>query len=116
MTDAALRSFQRSSSKGPTRAPSFIWATATSLPQCALRSPARYIITKPADADNVVSALLAPKGRKAEPPKHPLSAPRALGAHSDINEQRDHNVSEAARWLDMHRRTLQRVLARQAPR
>ena len=84
---------------------------------CAAKLGAVDYLTKPADADDVVSALLAPEGCKAEPPKHPLSAPRVRWEHiQNIYEQCDHNVSEAARRLDMHRRTLQRVLARQAPR
>ena len=74
-------------------------------------------LTKPADADDVVSALLAPEGCKPEPPKHPMSAPRVRWEHiQNIYEQCGRNVSEAARRLDMHRRTLQRVLARRAPR
>jgi len=75
-----------------------------------------YLI-KPADADDIVAVLLAPAGGKAEPPKHPLSAPRARWEHiQNVYEMCGGNVSEAARRLAMHRRTLQRVLAKQAPR
>ena len=73
-------------------------------------------LTKPADADDVVSALLAPNGCRAEPPKHPMSAYRVRWEHiQSVYEQCGRNVSETARRLDMHRRTLQRVLAKHAP-
>jgi two-component system response regulator RegA len=73
-------------------------------------------LTKPADADDVVSALLAREGCKPEPPEHPRSASRARWEHiQNIFEKCDRNVSETARQLAMHRRTLQRVLAKPAP-
>ena len=74
-------------------------------------------LTKPADADDVVSALLAPDGCKAEPPQHPLSADRVRWEHiQNIYELCGRNVSETARRLTMHRRTLQRVLSKRPPR
>jgi len=70
---------------------------------------------KPAEADDVVSALLAPEGRKAAPPKHPRSADRVRFEHIQyVYEACGRNVSEAARRLNMHRRSLQRLLARRA--
>jgi len=70
-------------------------------------------LTKPADADDVVSILLAPEGRKCEPPTHAMSADRVRREHiQNIFEQCDCNVSETARRLSMHRRTLQRILAK----
>jgi two-component system response regulator RegA len=74
-------------------------------------------LSKPADADDVVAALLAIEGRKAEPPEHPMSADRVRWEHIQrIYELCGRNVSETARRLNMHRRTLQRILAKRAPR
>ena len=74
-------------------------------------------LAKPADADDVVAALLAHEGRKAEPPEHPMSADRVRWEHIQrIYELCQRNVSETARRLNMHRRTLQRILAKRAPR
>ena len=74
-------------------------------------------LAKPADADDVVAALLALEGRKAEPPEHPMSADRVRWEHIQrIYELCSRNVSETARRLNMHRRTLQRILAKRAPR
>ena len=74
-------------------------------------------LAKPADADDVIAALLAIEGRKAEPPDHPMSADRVRWEHIQrIYELCGRNVSETARQLNMHRRTLQRILAKRAPR
>jgi two-component system, response regulator RegA len=74
-------------------------------------------LSKPADADDVVAALLAPEGVKADPPHHPMSADRVRWEHIQrIYELCGRNVSETARRLNMHRRTLQRILAKRAPR
>src|SRR5262245_51286549 len=74
-------------------------------------------LAKPADADDVVNALLAIDGRKAEPPEHPMSADRVRWEHIQrIYELCGRNVSETARRLNMHRRTLQRILAKRAPK
>jgi two-component system response regulator RegA len=74
-------------------------------------------LAKPVDADDVVSALLAIDGKKAEPPEHPMSADRVRWEHIQrIYELCGRNVSETARRLNMHRRTLQRILAKRAPR
>lgn len=74
-------------------------------------------LSKPADADDVLSALLAPEGEKADPPENPMSADRVRWEHIQrIYELCDRNVSETARRLNMHRRTLQRILAKRAPR
>jgi two-component system response regulator RegA len=74
-------------------------------------------LAKPADADDVVAALLALEGEKAEPPAHPMSADRVRWEHIQrIYELCGRNVSETARRLNMHRRTLQRILAKRAPR
>jgi two-component system, response regulator RegA len=74
-------------------------------------------LAKPADADDVIAALLAVDGRKLEPPEHPMSADRVRWEHIQrIYELCGRNVSETARQLNMHRRTLQRILAKRAPR
>jgi two-component system response regulator RegA len=73
-------------------------------------------LAKPADADDIVASLLAPKGGSAEPPDHPMSAERIRWEHIQrIYELCRGNVSNTARSLAMHRRTLQRILLRQAP-
>ena len=74
-------------------------------------------LAKPADADDVINALLAIDGKKAEPPEHPMSADRVRWEHIQrIYELCGRNVSETARRLNMHRRTLQRILAKRAPK
>jgi len=74
-------------------------------------------LAKPVDADDVVAALLAHNNKKIEPPENPMSADRVRWEHIQrIYELCGRNVSETARRLNMHRRTLQRILAKRAPR
>jgi two-component system response regulator RegA len=74
-------------------------------------------LAKPVDADDVVTALLAHDNKKIEPPENPMSADRVRWEHIQrIYELCGRNVSETARRLNMHRRTLQRILAKRAPR
>jgi len=74
-------------------------------------------LAKPADADDVVAALLAQDTTKVAPPENPMSADRVRWEHIQrIYELCGRNVSETARRLNMHRRTLQRILAKRAPR
>ena len=74
-------------------------------------------LAKPVDADDVVAALLAQGDKKMEPPENPMSADRVRWEHIQrIYELCGRNVSETARRLNMHRRTLQRILAKRAPR
>ncbi|MCG8562301.1 MAG: ActR/PrrA/RegA family redox response regulator transcription factor [Hyphomicrobiales bacterium] len=74
-------------------------------------------LAKPADADDVCNALLAPPDAKAPPPENPMSADRVRWEHIQrVYELCDRNVSETARRLNMHRRTLQRILAKRAPK
>jgi two-component system response regulator RegA len=74
-------------------------------------------MSKPADADDVAAALLALDGAKVEPPANPMSADRVRWEHIQrIYELCGRNVSETARRLNMHRRTLQRILAKRAPK
>ena len=82
----------------------------------AVKAGAVDYLSKPADADDVVKALLA-VGEAPEPPENPMSADRVRWEHIQrVYELCDHNVSETARRLGMHRRTLQRILAKRAPR
>jgi two-component system, response regulator RegA len=74
-------------------------------------------LAKPVDADDVVAALLAVENKKSEPPENPMSADRVRWEHIQrIYELCGRNVSETARRLNMHRRTLQRILAKRAPK
>jgi two-component system response regulator RegA len=74
-------------------------------------------LAKPADADDVVNALMATGEAAPEPPENPMSADRVRWEHIQrVYELCDRNVSETARRLNMHRRTLQRILAKHAPR
>lgn len=74
-------------------------------------------LSKPADADEVFAALMRLPDEKAEPPENPMSADRVRWEHIlRVYELCDRNVSETARRLNMHRRTLQRILAKRAPR
>jgi two-component system response regulator RegA len=74
-------------------------------------------LAKPADADDVTDSLLAPHNEKAPPPENPMSADRVRWEHIQrVFELCNRNVSETARRLNMHRRTLQRILAKRAPK
>ncbi|WP_416145993.1 ActR/PrrA/RegA family redox response regulator transcription factor [Parvibaculum sp.] len=74
-------------------------------------------LAKPSDADAIEAALLATGGDKADPPENPMSADRVRWEHIQrVYELCDRNVSETARRLNMHRRTLQRILAKRAPK
>ena len=83
----------------------------------AVKAGAVDYLPKPADADAVERALLAQEGEAPEPPEDPMSADRVRWEHIQrIFELCDRNVSETARRLKMHRRTLQRILSKHAPR
>jgi two-component system response regulator RegA len=83
----------------------------------AVKFGALDYLPKPADADDVMAALLAPPGLKPTPPKNPMSADRVRWEHIQrVYELCGHNISETARRLNMHRRTLQRILAKRSPR
>ena len=74
-------------------------------------------LSKPADADDIFAALTRTAGERAAPPENPMSADRVRWEHIQrVYEMCDRNVSETARRLNMHRRTLQRILAKRAPR
>ena len=83
----------------------------------AVKAGAVDYLPKPADADAVEHALLATNAAAPPPPADPMSADRVRWEHIQrVFEQCDRNVSETARRLKMHRRTLQRILGKHAPR
>ncbi|CAN7504266.1 ActR/PrrA/RegA family redox response regulator transcription factor [Phenylobacterium sp. LjRoot219] len=83
----------------------------------AVKAGAVDYLSKPADADDVARALLARADTSPPPPENPMSADRVRWEHIQrVYELCNHNVSETARRLNMHRRTLQRILAKRAPR
>jgi two-component system, response regulator RegA len=83
----------------------------------AIKTGAVDYLAKPAEPDAVVRALLADGEMLPEPPEEPMSADRVRWEHIQrIYEQCDRNVSETARRLKMHRRTLQRILAKRSPK
>jgi len=83
----------------------------------AIKQGAIDYLAKPTDADDVEKALLADPNRKAEPPENPMSADRVKWEHIHrVFELCNRNVSETARRLKMHRRTLQRILSKRSPK
>ncbi|PTV72966.1 ActR/PrrA/RegA family redox response regulator transcription factor [Agrobacterium pusense] len=83
----------------------------------AVKLGALDYLAKPADADDVFNALTERKGEKTEVPENPMSADRVRWEHIQrVYEMCERNVSETARRLNMHRRTLQRILAKRAPK
>ncbi len=83
----------------------------------AVKMGAIDYLSKPADAGDITGALLARGETLPPPPEAPMSADRVRWEHIQrVFEQCDRNVSETARRLHMHRRTLQRILAKRSPR
>lgn len=83
----------------------------------AIKAGAVDYLPKPADADQIAAALLEEEKPLPEPPADPMSADRVRWEHIQrVYEQCGRNVSETARRLKMHRRTLQRILNKHAPR
>ena len=83
----------------------------------AVKAGAIDYISKPADADAVEAALLAAPDKKAAPPENPMSADRVKWEHIQrVFELCNRNVSETARRLKMHRRTLQKILSKRSPK
>ena len=83
----------------------------------AVKAGAIDYLSKPADVDDIVKALLSKSDDLPDPPENPMSADRVRWEHIQrVYELCNHNVSETARRLNMHRRTLQRILAKRAPR
>ena len=83
----------------------------------AVKAGAVDYLAKPADVEDIVRALVNSGDGLPEPPENPMSADRVRWEHIQrVYELCGHNVSETARRLNMHRRTLQRILAKRAPR
>tara|TARA_B100001758_G_scaffold182095_1_gene158799 strand:- start:1103 stop:1693 length:591 start_codon:yes stop_codon:yes gene_type:complete len=83
----------------------------------AIKEGAIDYLAKPADAEDVEKALLANPSKKAAPPENPMSADRIKWEHIHrVFELCNRNVSETARRLKMHRRTLQRILSKRSPK
>jgi two-component system response regulator RegA len=83
----------------------------------AVKIGATDYLSKPADANDITNALLAKGDDLPPPPENPMSADRVRWEHIQrVYELCDRNVSETARRLNMHRRTLQRILAKRSPR
>ena len=83
----------------------------------AVKIGATDYLSKPADANDVTNALLSKSESLPAPPDNPMSADRVRWEHIQrVYEMCDRNVSETARRLSMHRRTLQRILAKRSPR
>ena len=83
----------------------------------AVKAGAIDYIAKPVDADDVEAALIASAESKAKPPENPMSADRVKWEHIHrVFELCNRNVSETARRLKMHRRTLQRILSKRSPK
>ena len=83
----------------------------------AIKAGAIDYLAKPANAEDIERALLADPSKKAYPPKDPMSADRIKWEHIHrVFELCNRNVSETARRLKMHRRTLQRILSKKSPR
>ncbi len=83
----------------------------------AVKIGATDYLSKPADAQDIVNALIAGDKELPPPPENPMSADRVRWEHIQrVYELCDRNVSETARRLNMHRRTLQRILAKRSPR
>ena len=83
----------------------------------AVKIGATDYLSKPADATDITNALLQRGGELPPPPENPMSADRVRWEHIQrVYELCDRNVSETARRLNMHRRTLQRILAKRSPK
>lgn len=85
----------------------------------AVKRGASEYLTKPAAIDDIVQAL-EDAGSAAEAvsiPEEPMSVRRLTWEHINrVLQETGGNVSETARRLGMHRRTLQRMLYKRPPR
>ena len=83
----------------------------------AIKSGAIDYLPKPAEIDQIYDALTNSKETLPPPPENPMTADRIRWEHIQrVFIQCNRNVSETARRLRMHRRTLQRILNKHAPR
>ena len=83
----------------------------------AIKSGAIDYLPKPAEVDQIYEALISSKEILPLPPENPMTADRVRWEHIQrVFIQCNRNVSETARRLRMHRRTLQRILNKHAPK
>ena len=83
----------------------------------AIKSGAIDYLPKPAEIDQIYNALTSSKKILPSPPENPMTADRIRWEHIQrVFLQCNRNVSETARRLRMHRRTLQRILSKHAPK
>ncbi|MCK4587144.1 MAG: helix-turn-helix domain-containing protein, partial [Gammaproteobacteria bacterium] len=84
----------------------------------AIKLGAVHYLTKPATVEDIINALQRDAGDAAVPPaENPVSVKRLEWEHlQKVLMEHDGNISAAARALNMHRRTLQRKLAKRPVR
>ena len=83
----------------------------------AIKSGAIDYLPKPAETEQIYQALTSSKDLLPPPPENPMTADRVRWEHIQrVFFQCNRNVSETARRLRMHRRTLQRILNKHAPK
>ena len=83
----------------------------------AIKSGAIDYLPKPAEIEQIFEALTTSKDNLPPPPENPMTANRVRWEHIQrVFIQCNRNVSETARKLRMHRRTLQRILNKHAPK
>ncbi len=83
----------------------------------AIKTGAIDYLPKPAEIDQIYDALTSSEELLPPPPDNPMTADRIRWEHIQrVFIQCNRNVSETARRLRMHRRTLQRILNKHAPR
>ena len=78
----------------------------------SVRAGATTYLTKPVDADQIVAAFDATASRGPAPHGVPSLARVEWEHIQRVLADCDGNVSQAARWLGIHRRSLQRKLAK----
>ncbi len=84
----------------------------------AIKLGALHYLSKPADISEIIKALEKQDANPdLQPPSRPLSVKRLEWEHlQKVLLDHDGNISAAARALGMHRRTLQRKLAKKPSR
>ena len=83
----------------------------------AIKSGAVDYLPKPSEVEQIYNALTSLKDILPPPPENPMTADRVRWEHIQrVFIQSKRNVSETARRLRMHRRTLQRILNKHAPK
>jgi two-component system, response regulator RegA len=83
----------------------------------AIKTGAVDYLAKPAEPEDIIRALVGADAALTLPAPEPMSADRVRWEHIQrVYELCERNVSETARKLKMHRRTLQRILAKRSPK